>query len=124
MSSPINYNNPTVGCDQTQSQVFHCAYIQTHYLSNLGELTFKVSAFMNKFSSLFTIVLSYYFISPVFAQDVISEKIFFLNEDGEAYVRYDTTRTNSPSYDIWFGKENSLHPEKNLENYLYVYPDN
>ena len=79
---------------------------------------------MKNFSSLFTIVLSYCFISPVFAQDVISEKIFFLNEDGEAYVRYDTTRTNNSSYDIWFSKENTLHPENNLQNYLYVYPDN
>ena len=57
------------------------------------------------------------------AVQVISEKIIFLNDDGKAYVRYDTTRTSSPSYEIWFKKENSLNPEQYLKDYLYIYPD-
>ena len=79
---------------------------------------------MNKLPLLFAAILSCCFTSSTFAKEVISEKIIFLNEDGEAYVRYDTTRTSSPSYEIWFSKENSLHPEKYLKDYLYIYPDN
>lgn len=62
------------------------------------------------------------FLSPALALPVVSEKIFFLNEDGENYVRYDTTRTSHQSYDIWFNEKNYKNPEKHLQNYLYLYP--
>jgi flagellar motor protein MotB len=83
---------------------------------------------MNKLATLatkgiFLTLLSYCFTSSAFALQVISEKIIFLNEDGEAYVRYDTTRTSSPSYEIWFNKADSQHPEQYLKDYLYIYPD-
>ena len=62
------------------------------------------------------------FLPSAYALKVVSEKIIFLNDDGKAYVRYDTTRTSSPGYDIWFKKENSAAPEKYLKDYLYIYP--
>lgn len=57
------------------------------------------------------------------ALPVVSEKIIFLNEDGKHYVRYDTTRTNHKSYDIWFNKVKKLKPEQHLKDYLYLYPN-
>ena len=57
------------------------------------------------------------------AAPVVSEKIIFLNEDGISYVRYDTTRTDHKSYDIWFKKEKVKIPEQHLKNFLYLYPN-
>ncbi|MCW9015220.1 MAG: OmpA family protein [Gammaproteobacteria bacterium] len=57
------------------------------------------------------------------ALPVVSEKIIFLNEDGKNYVRYDTSRTNHPSYSIWFEKDESSSPEDHLKDYLYIYPN-
>ncbi|MDH5736022.1 MAG: flagellar motor protein MotB [Gammaproteobacteria bacterium] len=73
--------------------------------------------------SLFTVALCFFLLSSVYAQEVISEKIFFLSEDGKGYVRYDTTRTNNPGYDIWFKKVKDQLPEKHLKDYLYMYPN-
>jgi len=73
--------------------------------------------------SLSVTILSSCFFSYAYALQVISEKIIFLNDDGKAYVRYDTTRTSSPSYDIWFNKEHSQAPEQYLKDYLYIYPN-
>ena len=61
--------------------------------------------------------------SSIVAMPVISEKIVFLNEDGKHYERYDTTRTDHKSYDIWFKKEKVLLPEQYLKDYLYLYPN-
>ncbi|MDH5388836.1 MAG: flagellar motor protein MotB [Gammaproteobacteria bacterium] len=72
---------------------------------------------------LLTTLLYSCFLSSAQALQVISEKIIFLNGDGKNYVRYDTTRTSSPSYEIWFKKENSLLPEQYLKDYLYIYPN-
>ena len=81
---------------------------------------------MKKLDSLFikylwVTALSLSWVSSAYALQVISEKIIFLNGDGKNYVRYDTTRTSSPSYEIWFKKENSLSPEQYLKDYLYIY---
>ena len=57
------------------------------------------------------------------SQSVVSEKIIFLNEDGTNYVRYDTVRTDYPSYDIWFEKGQVESPAQHLKDYLYIYPD-
>ncbi|MES0328535.1 MAG: flagellar motor protein MotB [Gammaproteobacteria bacterium] len=83
---------------------------------------------MKKLASLFikylwVTALSLSWVSSAYALQVISEKIIFLNGDGKNYVRYDTTRTSSPSYEIWFKKENSLSPEQYLKDYLYMYPN-
>lgn len=60
---------------------------------------------------------------PAYALPVVSEKIIFLNEDGSHYVRYDTTRTGHPSYNIWFEKARQKSPEEHLKDYLYIYPN-
>lgn len=73
--------------------------------------------------NLFSFLL-YFSLSPsIMALPVVSEKIIFLNEDGKHYVRYDTTRTNHKSYDIWFKKEKKRQPEQHLKDYLYLYPN-
>ena len=58
-----------------------------------------------------------------FAVQVVSEKIIFLDENGTDYVRYDTTRTNHPAYEIWFNKVANKKPEQHLKDYLYIYPN-
>lgn len=58
-----------------------------------------------------------------FSQSVVSEKIIFLNEDGKNYVRYDTVRTDYPSYDLWFKKDQVDSPAQHLKDHLYIYPD-
>lgn len=63
------------------------------------------------------------FWSQVQATSVVSEKITFLNEDGTNYVRYDTTRTEHQTYEIWFNKGHQRNPEYHLDNYLYLYPN-
>ena len=62
-------------------------------------------------------------LSPAMALPVVSEKIIFLNEDGKHYVRYDTTRTEHHSYDIWFKKEKKQPLEQHLKDFLYLYPN-
>jgi len=57
------------------------------------------------------------------ALSVVTEKIIFLNEDGKNYVRYDTVRTDLPSYDIWFKKGQVKSPTEHLKDFLYVYPN-
>ena len=68
-------------------------------------------------------VLNLCLLSPVMALPVVSEKIIFLNEDGKHYVRYDTTRTDHNSYDLWFKKEERQLPEQHLKDFLYLYPN-
>ena len=73
--------------------------------------------------NLISLLLYFFLLSSAMALPVVSEKIIFLNEDGKHYVRYDTTRTNHKSYDIWFNKVKKLEPEKHLKDYLYLYPN-
>jgi len=69
-------------------------------------------------------ILFYFcFLSTAIAAPVVSEKIIFLNEDGINYVRYDTTRTNHKTYDIWFKKVKDKLPEQHLKDFLYLYPN-
>lgn len=68
-------------------------------------------------------LLYFYLPLSAMASPVVSEKIIFLNEDGKNYVRYDTTRTDHKSYDIWFKKENIQLSEQHLKNFLYLYPN-
>ena len=88
-----------------------------------GILVFMKFFYLVSVKSLLATLLYCCFLSSAQALQVISEKIIFLNDDGKNYVRYDTTRTSSPSYEIWFKKENSLLPEQYLKDYLYIYPN-
>lgn len=93
----------------------------------LRDIIINISVFMKAFALFIkkissVTLLSCCFLSAADALEVIGEKIIFLNEDGKAYVRYDTTRTSSPSYEIWFSGKKSLRPEDHLKDYLYIYP--
>jgi outer membrane protein OmpA-like peptidoglycan-associated protein len=70
--------------------------------------------------------LALYFclLTSVTALPLVSEKIFFLNEDGKHYVRYETTRTDHHSYTIWFKKDNIKQSDQHLKDFLYIYPNN
>lgn len=53
----------------------------------------------------------------------VSEKIVFLNQDGRSAYYYDTLRSDAPTYDLLFEKDD-VHPlEEHLSNYLYIYPN-
>ncbi len=67
--------------------------------------------------------LYFFLLSSAMALPVVSEKIIFLNEDGKNYVRYDTTRTDHKSYDIWFKKDKDKKLEQHLKDFLYLYPN-
>ena len=75
-------------------------------------------------AKLLSLATLYFCLLPsAMALSVISEKIIFLNEDGKHYVRYDTTRTNHESYDIWFKKQKNPQLEEHLKDYFYLYPN-
>lgn len=75
------------------------------------------------FKALFLFFLYFGMLNNVIAAQVISERIFFLDENGVDYVRYDTTRTDQHSYEIWFDKKADKTPEQHLNDYLYLYPN-
>jgi flagellar motor protein MotB len=63
-------------------------------------------------------------LSPVASQaETISEQIHFLQEDGRHALRYYTTRSGASSYQLHFWKEQGKQPEKHLDEFLYIYPN-
>ena len=53
----------------------------------------------------------------------IAERIHFLQEDGEDLLRYSTTRSDAPSYQVHFAKKQGISGETHLDKFLYVYPN-
>ena len=76
---------------------------------------------MFKFYRLATVLL---LTIPVTLQAAtIAERIHFLQEDGEHLLRYSTTRSEAPSYQVHFGKKQGVSGEQHLNEFLYVYPN-
>ena len=63
------------------------------------------------------LVLGYFFVPK--AQDVISENIYFLKQDGKSYTKYFTTRSKYKSY--WVAVNKDINVE---EYYQYISPEN
>ncbi len=59
----------------------------------------------------------------VTAQNVVSERIYFLKEDGLNYIRYETIRSNYSGRTIWFRKASFPTLEDAMKNILYFYPN-
>lgn len=54
----------------------------------------------------------------------VAENIYFIQENGEDYISYSTTRTRYSSYNLWLKKNESGDTDegKALEEYLYLFP--
>lgn len=59
---------------------------------------------------------------PVLAE-VISEHIYFVEEDGLHALSYTTNRTDYDSYSVWFRNKEGYEPEDYLKEFLYIYPN-
>jgi len=55
---------------------------------------------------------------------VISEKIYFLGEDGRHALVYTTNRTSYSSYNMWLKNREGYKIEDYLKNFIYLYPNN
>ena len=58
------------------------------------------------------------------AENAISERIYFVQQDGRHALVYTTSRTDYKDYNIWFEDKEGYKPEDYLENFLYLFPNN
>jgi chemotaxis protein MotB len=56
------------------------------------------------------------------ADDAVSERIYFVQQDGRHAMVYTTSRTDYADYSIWFSKKDGYMPEDYLKNFLYLFP--
>ena len=56
------------------------------------------------------------------ASGVISEQIYFLEEDGRHALVYTTSRTPYSNYNMWFQNKEGFEVEDYIRNFLYIYP--
>ena len=56
------------------------------------------------------------------ASGVISEQIYFLEEDGRHALVYTTSRTSYSNYNMWFQNREGNETEDYIKNFLYIYP--
>ena len=57
------------------------------------------------------------------ASGVISEQIFFLEEDGRHALVYTTSRSDYSKYNMWFRNREGYKTEDYIKDFLYIYPD-
>jgi len=57
------------------------------------------------------------------ASGVISEQIYFLEEDGRHALIYTTSRTDYSNYNMWFRNREGYETEDYVKNFLYIYPN-
>lgn len=57
------------------------------------------------------------------AAEVIGERIIFLKEDGRSYLNYSTTRSDYPSYGLYYEKMKYSTLDDALKQYMYFYPN-
>ncbi len=55
--------------------------------------------------------------------DAVSERIYFLQEDGRHALVYTTSRSGYSSYSLWFEKQAGDHTEDYLADFHYLYPN-
>ena len=61
--------------------------------------------------------------SSALAGDAISERIYFVQQDGRHALVYTTSRTDYKDYSIWFKDEEGKSPEDYLQDFLYLFPN-
>jgi flagellar motor protein MotB len=52
----------------------------------------------------------------------ISERIYYVSEDGSEAMVYTTSRTDYSDYDLWFRSKKGYKPEDYLKDFLYMFP--
>ena len=57
------------------------------------------------------------------ASGVISEQIYFLEENGRHALVYTTSRSNYSKYNMWFRNREGYETEDYVKDFLYIYPD-
>jgi len=57
------------------------------------------------------------------ASGVISEQIYFLEEDGRHALVYTTSRSDYSKYNMWFRNREGYKTEDYIKDFLYIYPD-
>jgi|LGVF01.1.fsa_nt_gb flagellar motor protein MotB len=57
------------------------------------------------------------------ASGVVSERIYFLAEDGRHALIYTTSRSDYSNYNMWFRSEEGYETEDYLKDFLYIYPE-
>ena len=57
------------------------------------------------------------------ASGVISEQIYFLEEDGRHALVYTTSRSDYSKYNMWFRNREGYETEDYVKDFLYIYPN-
>jgi chemotaxis protein MotB len=56
-------------------------------------------------------------------EGAISERIYFIQEDGRHAMVYTTSRSEFSTYNLWFGNQKGYTPENYLKDFHYLYPN-
>jgi chemotaxis protein MotB len=57
------------------------------------------------------------------ADQAVSERIYFIQEDGRHALVYTTSRSDYANYSLWFNKQSDFQQEDYLKDFLYLFPD-
>jgi outer membrane protein OmpA-like peptidoglycan-associated protein len=57
------------------------------------------------------------------SSDVVSEQIYFLEEDGRHALVYTTNRSNYTNYNMWFQSREGFEAADYVRDFLYIYPN-
>ena len=57
------------------------------------------------------------------AENAVSERIYYVQQDGKQALVYTTSRTDYKSYSLWFDAKEGYQPEDYLKNFLYLFPN-
>jgi chemotaxis protein MotB len=60
--------------------------------------------------------------SSEYSDGAISERIYFIQEDGRHALVYTTSRSDFSTYSLWFTKRKGYTAENYLEDFYYLYP--
>jgi len=61
--------------------------------------------------------------SSAVADDAVSERIYYIQQDGRHAMVYTTSRTDYSDYNIWFEAKADYQPVDYLQNFLYLFPN-
>ena len=62
------------------------------------------------------------FTLPSQASDALSERIYFVQQDGRHALVYTTSRTDMENYNLWFRQQPGSGEEEYLKDFLYLFP--
>lgn len=56
------------------------------------------------------------------AAEAVTERIYFVQQDGRHALVYTTSRTSYRDYNLWFNEKEGYQPEDYLKEFLYLFP--